>query len=103
MASMALMLMTAWLMSEGKPYGWTFYPMIFMFIATIAALVYTSYSLLAKVFTGSAKGVEVVIGNTLMGLVGIFLVIAAIILAVEGLKAFGRYKALKAEGAPAKA
>jgi carbon starvation protein len=42
MASMALMLMTAWLMSQGKPYGWTFYPMIFMFFTTTAALVVTS-------------------------------------------------------------
>jgi len=28
MASLALMLVTAWLMSEGKSYAWTFYPMI---------------------------------------------------------------------------
>jgi len=103
MASMALMLMTAWLMSQGKPYGWTFYPMIFMFITTVAALILTSYKLLSKVFTGGVKGFEAIVGNTLMGLVGFFLVIAAIILAVEGWKAFGRYRALKAEGAPAKA
>jgi carbon starvation protein len=103
MASMALMLMTLWLMSQGKSYKWAFYPMIFMFITTIAALIYTSYSLFAKVFTGAAKGVEVIVGNTLMGLVAIFLVIAAIILAAEGLKAFGRYKTVKAEAAPAKA
>jgi carbon starvation protein len=102
MASMALMLMTAWLMSQGKPYGWTFYPMIFMFITTIAALVVTSYRLFKAVFTGAVKG-EAYIGNILMGLVAIFLVIAAIILAVEGLKAFGRYKTVRAEGAPAKA
>jgi carbon starvation protein len=103
MASMALMLMTAWLMSQGKPYGWTFYPMIFMFITTVAALIYTSYRLLSRVFTGSAKGIEAIVGNTLMGFVGIFLVIAAIILAVEGWKAFGRYRAVRAEAAPAKA
>jgi carbon starvation protein len=102
MASLALMLMTAWLLSQGKPYGWTFYPMIFMFITTIAALVVTCYRLFTAVFTGAVKG-EKLIGNTLMGLVAIFLVIAAIILAVEGLKAFGRYKAIRAEGAPAKA
>jgi carbon starvation protein len=102
MASLALMLMTAWLMSQGKPYGWTFYPMIFMFITTIAALVVTCYRLFTAVFTGAVKG-EKLIGNTLMGLVAIFLVIAAIILAVEGLKAFGRYKVVRAEGAPAKA
>jgi carbon starvation protein len=103
MASMALMLVTAYLMSEGKPYGWTFYPMIFMFVTTVAALIYTSYRLLNRVFTGGAKTVEAIVGNTLMGLVGLFLVVAAIILAVEGWKAFGRYRAIRAEAAPAKA
>jgi len=103
MASMALMLVTAYLMSEGKSYAWTFYPMIFMFFTTTAALVVTSYRLFKAVFTGTAKGVEAYIGNTLMGLVAIFLVIAAIILAVEGWKAFGRYRAIKAQPAPAKA
>jgi hypothetical protein len=77
--------------------------MIFMFITTVAALLYTSYGLLYRVFTGVVKGAEAIAGNTLMGLVGFFLVIAAIILAVEGWKAFGRYRAVKAEGAPAKA
>jgi hypothetical protein len=90
-------------MSQGKPYGWTFYPMIFMFITTVAALIFTSYRLLSKVFTGGVKGIEAIVGNTLMGFVGIFLVIAAIILAVEGWKAFGRYRAIKAVGEPAKA
>jgi carbon starvation protein len=103
MASMALMLVTAYLMSEGKPYGWAFYPMIFMFITTVAALILTSFRLLSRVFTGGAKGIEAIVGNTLMGLVGIFLVIAAIILAVEGWKAFGRYRAIKGQPAPAKA
>jgi carbon starvation protein len=102
MASMALMLVTAYLMSEGKPYGWAFYPMIFMFITTVAALLYTSYSLFSRVFAGKATG-EALVGNTLMGLVAIFLVIAAIILAVEGWKAFARYRTMRAEVVPAKA
>jgi carbon starvation protein len=103
MASLALMLVAAYLMSEGRPSAYAFYPMIFMFITTVAALVYTSYGLLGRVFTGAVKGVEAVVGNTLMGLIGFFLVIAAIILAVEGVKAFGRYRALKGQPAPAKA
>lgn len=102
MASLALMLVTAWMMSEGRSYAWSFYPMIFMFITTVAALIYTSYSLLEKVFTGAVKG-EALVGNTLMGLVGFFLVIAAIILALEGVKAFNRYKAIRAQAAPVKA
>jgi carbon starvation protein len=102
MASLALMLVTAWLMSEGKNAAWTFYPMIFMFITTVAALIYTSYNLLNKVLSGAVKG-EALIGNTLMGLVGFFLVIAAIMLGMEGFKAFNRYRAMKGQPAPAKA
>lgn len=100
MASLALMLVTAWLMSQGRSTAWVFYPMIFMFVTTIAALVYTSYSLLSKVLTGAVKG-EAIIGNTLMGIVGFFLVIAAIILAFEAFKAFGRYRTLRAQPASA--
>ena len=102
MASLALMLMTAWLMSQGKPYGWTFYPMIFMFFTTTAALLVTAWRLFQQVYLGKVKG-EALVGNTLMILVAVFLVIAAIILAVEGLKAFGRYRAIKGQPAPAKA
>jgi carbon starvation protein len=103
MASMALMLVTAYLMSEGKSYAWTFYPMIFMFFTTAAALLVTAYRLFVlQVLAGKVKGADL-IGNTLMSLVAIFLVIAAIILAVEGWKAFNRYRAVRAEAAPAKA
>ncbi len=102
MASLALMLITAYLMSEGKPYAWAFYPMIFMFITTIAALLYTSYNLLQKVFSGAVKG-EALIGNTMMGVVGFFLVIAALILGFEGLKAFKRYRKLRLQPKPASA
>ncbi len=98
MASLALMLVTAWMMSEGKSYAWSFYPMIFMFVTTIAALVYTSYGLLMKVFSGAVKG-EALIGNTLMGVVGFFLVIAALILGAEAFKAFNRYRALQGQKA----
>ena len=100
MASLALMLMTAWLMSEGKSAAWTFWPMIFMFITTIAALLFTTYNLFQKVFSGAVKGQDLV-GNTLMGLVGLFLVIAAFILGWEGFKAFNRYRTIRNQAAAA--
>ncbi len=77
--------------------------MIFMFITTVAALIYTSYNLLNKVLTGGVKGTEAVVGNTLMGVVGFFLVLAAIILAVEGIKAFNRYRSVRVKPAAARA
>jgi carbon starvation protein len=98
MASLALMLISVWLISEGKSYAWAFYPMIFMFITTIAALGYTAYLLFTKVFSGVASG-EALVFNTIMGLVGIYLIVAAIILVIEGLKAFKRYKGLKKQSA----
>lgn len=103
MASLALLLVTAWLISEGKPAGWTFYPMIFMFLTTIAALLYTSYGLLSKVFSGAFKATEQILGNTLMGVVALFLVVAALILAWEGFKAFRRFKDIRAQAEPSKA
>jgi carbon starvation protein len=102
MASLALMIITIWLISEGKSYAWTLYPMLFMFVTTVAALLYTSYSLLQKVFAGGVQG-EVFVGNLLMGLVGFFLVICALILGYEGVTAFNRFRAMKGQAAPAKA
>ena len=103
MASLALMLVSAWLISEGRPSGWAFYPMIFMFVTTIAALLFTSYNLLVmKVLSGAVKG-EQLVGNTLMGIVALFLVVAALVLAWEGFKAFRRFREVKAAPAPSKA
>lgn len=102
MASLALLLITMWMVSEGKPSWWAFWPMIFMFVTTIAALLFTSYNLLNKVVTGAVKGTEAIVGNTLMGLVGLFLVVAALVLAWEGIKAFRRFREARA-GVPSRA
>ncbi len=98
MASLALMLVTAWLMSEGRNSAWVFYPMIFMFLTTVAALLYTSYTLLIKVVQGTVPG-NAVLGNVLMGIVSIFLVIASVILGIEAMKAFSRYRKMKVQPA----
>jgi carbon starvation protein len=103
MASLALLLITAWLISEGRSSAWAFYPMIFMFVTTVAALLYTSYNLLVnKVLAGKVTG-EALVGNTLMGIVALFLVVAAFILAWEGFKAFQRYRSVGGQTAASKA
>jgi len=48
--------------------------------------------------TGVVKG-EALVGNALMGLVGFFLVIAAVALGIEGAKAFARYRGVRKTGA----
>jgi len=98
LSSLALLVASAWLLSQGKKATFTLIPMWFMFITTIAALLYTSYNLLSKVLTGQVKAatgqtlLEATIGNGLMGIVALFLVVAALILLKDGLQALRRYR-----------
>jgi len=98
LSSLALMVASVWLLSQGKRATFTLIPMWFMFVTTIAALLYTSYNLLSQVFTGQVKRatgqslLEATIGNGLMGIVALFLVIAAFFLLADGLKAINRYR-----------
>jgi len=104
MASLALLLVTVWLMSERRSVVFTAIPMIFMFVTTIAALAFTAYGLFRKVVSGEVSG-GALFGNTLMAVVAIFLIAAALSLAVDGLRALLRLRregALQPEAAPAK-
>jgi carbon starvation protein len=91
LASLALLVASLWLMSQGKKATFALIPMWFMFITTIAALLYTSFNLLSKVAEGKVHG-EALIGNGLMGVVALFLVVAAFILLIDGLKALKRFR-----------
>jgi len=100
MASLALLLVTLWLMSKGKNYLWTFIPFIFMFITTIAALLYKTYEAffinLPKMVDPVANKIASVgqfaAAQIIIGAVSLILVIAALILAWDALKAFQRYR-----------
>jgi len=93
MAALALLLVSLWLMSKGKNYLWTFIPFIFMFITTVVALLITAYNVLKQVLTTPDLPVDKVVGNWLAGLIAIYLVIAAIILAVDAVRALLRMRA----------
>jgi carbon starvation protein len=92
MASLALLLASLWLMSNGKKYLWTFIPFIFMFVTTVAALLMTAYSVISQVLTTPDLPIDKVIGNWLAGLIAIYLVIAAVILAWDAMKALMRLR-----------
>jgi carbon starvation protein len=96
MASLALLIITLWLASKGKNYQWTFWPFLFMFVTTIAALVRTAYRALAEAFSGGLPAL-LVIGDLISGIVAVVLVICALILAYDGWQAF---QARKAEAVP---
>ncbi|RLC98207.1 MAG: hypothetical protein DRI77_05565 [Chloroflexi bacterium] len=95
MASLALLIITLWLMKNGKKYAWTLWPCVFMYITTIAALVYTAFW---KALPAISAGTKVT-GNIIAIVVAIVLIICALILGYDGLQALNRYR--KGEVAPA--
>ena len=95
MASLALLLITLWLMSKGKAYQWTFWPFVFMFVTTIAALLYKAYESffinLPKAAAQANPG-QFTTAQIIIGLVSLVLVVAAFILAWDGIQAIRRYR-----------
>jgi carbon starvation protein len=100
MASLALLLITLWLMSKGKSYQWTFWPFAFMFVTTIAALIYKVVESIGKLLAPGLTG-QAIAANVIIALVAILLMVAAFILAWDGLQAIQRYR--KQGAAPAEA
>jgi carbon starvation protein len=101
MASLALLLITLWLMSKGKNYQWTLWPFLFMIITTIAALLYKAYEAffinLPKTGDAAANKIanvgQYTAAQIIIGAICLLLVIAAFILAWDALKAFRTYRA----------
>ncbi|MGQ9841330.1 MAG: carbon starvation CstA family protein [Anaerolineae bacterium] len=100
MASLALLLVTAWLMSKGKQYVWTLIPFVFMFVTTIAALLYKAYEAFFIFLPRTADPDKWKIANVaqyttaqvIIGVAALILVAAAFILAWDGVKALLRYR-----------
>jgi carbon starvation protein len=96
MASLALLLVTLWLKNKGKNYQWTLWPFIFMFITTIAALLYKAYEAFVINLPKAADPVANKIANVIqfqtaqviIGAVALVLIVTALILAWDALKAF---------------
>ncbi len=95
MASLALLLVTLWLKNKGKNYQWTFWPFAFMFVTTIFALLYKAYEAffinLPKA-AAQANVTQFTIAQVIIGIVALVLVVTALILAWDALKAFRQPK-----------
>lgn len=93
MASLALLLVTLFLVQKAKNYKIAIYPMFFMYVTTVCALIYTAFW---KLIPGAMQG-QKVFGNVFAAAVAILLVICALILAYDGWQAFKKYKSGAAE------
>jgi carbon starvation protein len=94
MAALSLLLVTVWLASAGKNWLYAGVPAIFMYITTVAALLVTAYNIYFNVAQPNMAAGRVipVIGSGLMVLVALLLVGAALIVGIDGWRAFQRYR-----------
>ncbi len=89
MAGLALLLISLWLISEGRKHTWALYPAAFMIVTTIAALLYLAYTNLL-VSLPAAKTAQAGLASALVGIIAIVLIVAAVILVIDGWKALRR-------------
>ncbi len=90
MAALSLLLVTVWLKSEKKNPAYALWPMLFMYITTIAATAVTGYNLYATVLT-KPVGTIPQIGAWLMIVVAALLIVAALMIGYDGWQAYQRY------------
>ena len=88
-AGLALILITVWLAQQGKSYKWAFWPGVFMYVTTVAALFDTAWVSFSAALKPGLSG-AFIFGNVLAGAIGLTLAILALILAADGVSAFVR-------------
>jgi len=91
MASLALLIISLWLMSKAKNYIWALFPFAFMFLTTIAALIITGWNSFKAIDFGADAGAA--IGNIIAGGLAVILIVCALILAWDGIQALLRFRA----------
>jgi carbon starvation protein len=91
MASLALLLITLWLMSKAKNYQWTFWPFVFMLVTTIGALLWSAYAaFFIKLPQQTAW--QGTVAQLTIGVLSLVLVVLAVILVVDGVRSIRRYQ-----------
>jgi carbon starvation protein CstA len=91
MAALSLLLVTVWLRSERRNPAYALWPMLFMYITTIAATVVTARNLYVTIAIRPGVGAVSVIGAWAMIVVSILLIVAAVMIGYDGWQAYQRY------------
>ncbi len=91
LASLSLLVVTVWLKSERRKATWALLPMLFMYITTIFATLVTARNLYVTIAAGAQTGTLPVLGAWAMIIVALLLVVAALLIGWDGLKAYRRY------------
>ena len=85
MAALSLLIVSIWLKSIGRNPRYAFWPMVFMYVTTMAAIVVTAYNLYASILSNPKIAAQPInsIGAIAMIVVSVLLFIAALIIAYD--------------------
>jgi carbon starvation protein len=103
MAALSLLVVTVWLKSEKRNPSYALYPMLFMYFTTLFATVVTARNLYVTIASKPGMSGLPVAGAWAMILVAALLLVAALIIGWDGLKAYQKYSAQPAPPKPATA
>jgi carbon starvation protein len=94
MAALALLLVTVWLTSVGKNWLYAGLPAVFMYVTTIASLLVSAYNIYSNVYRVNVAAGRMVpiIGSGILIFLALLLVAAAVIIGLDGARAFQRYR-----------
>jgi carbon starvation protein len=94
MASLSLLIVSIWLKSTGKNPRYAFWPMVFMYITTMAAILVTSYNLYASILSNPKIAAQPInsVGAGLMIVVAALLFVAALVIAYYAFRAWQKLK-----------
>jgi len=103
MAALSLLIVTLWLKSSGRNPSYALYPMIFMYVTTMAGTLVTAYNLYASILSNPhVAGQPInVLGAVAMIIVAILLFAAALLIAYDAWGAWQKLRASPLRPAPA--
>ncbi len=105
MAALSLLIVSLWLKSVGRSPRYAFWPMVFMYVTTMAALVVTAYNLYASILSNPKIAAQPInmVGAVAMIIVALLLFVAALLIAYDAWRSWQRIKARPLATAPAAA
>jgi carbon starvation protein len=94
MAALSLLIVSLWLKSVGRSPRYAFWPMLFMYVTTMAAIIVTAYNLYASILSNSQIASETInlLGAVGMIVVAVLLFAAAVVIAYDAWRAWVRMK-----------
>jgi carbon starvation protein len=103
MAALSLLIVTLWLRQTKRNPSFALFPMLFMYITTMAATLFTAWNLYASILSNPAVASQPInlIGAVAMIAVAILLFVAAALIGLDGWQAWNKYSTGAPMTAPA--